>query len=115
MKKILPALLSLCILYACKKDATTTPASSQEAKKLVKFSVSDFIIQQENLRVGNGRIAADSSLAKISDIYYLLYKSDSTKLNYIHQDTTVNKTNFGTISDSLAPGNYFVAMIATTR
>jgi hypothetical protein len=115
MKRLLPALLSLCFFYACKKDATTTPTSSQDAKKLVNFSVADFIIQQENLRVGNGRVAADSSLAKISDIYYLLYKSDSTKLKFIHQDSATNKSNFGTISDSLAPGNYFVAMIASTR
>lgn len=50
----------------------------------------------------------------ISDLYYVAYNSNGTKVSYIHQDT-LNSSNFGVISDSLAAGNYTIFVIASGK
>lgn len=55
--------------------------------------------------------ARDSSLTDISDIYYYLFSQDGQVVSYKHQ--TSQESNFGTISDSIAAGTYWVTVAAS--
>jgi hypothetical protein len=110
MKRIIPALLLASILFACKKDSSTDDSSLATAPRFpVGFSVLDFITETQNMR-----IAADSSLTKITDVYYFAYGSDGILKSSIHQDTVNNKTDFGKINDSLPAGTYTIVINAGT-
>ncbi|WP_205513034.1 FimB/Mfa2 family fimbrial subunit [Longitalea arenae] len=119
MKKTIPALLLACVLFACKKEKnaeSNEPAS--DTKVPVKFSVQNLLLSQEDMSE-NGRVQTDTSLKRFSNIYYMAYKVNSnyenTNVSYISQDTVNNKSNFGVISDSLAPGTYTISLAATTE
>lgn len=109
MKKIMPALLLATVLFACKKNTSSDEGqSSDEPKYPVSFSISDFIVTTQNMRV-----ATDPSLTKITNIYYYSFGSDNLRRSYITQDTTT-KTGFGIIKDTLPAGTYTIVICATT-
>jgi hypothetical protein len=108
MKKIMPALLLATVLFACKKNTSSDEGqSSDEPKYPVSFSISDFIVTTQNMRV-----AADPSLTKITNIYYYSFGSDNLRRTYITQDST--KTGFGIIKDTLPAGTYTIVICAST-
>ena len=115
MKKIIPALLLACVLFACKKDTNSSesPESpSSQSKVPVKFNLESFMVSQQDMSE-NGRVETDPSLSKFYKVFYMAFKSDGTPVSYIEQDST--NTNFGIISDSLLPGTYTVAIGAHNR
>lgn len=107
MKTIIPALLLASALFACKKKSSTGDAPAiTEPKYPVRFSVSSFLKQAQNLRV------TTDSLTKITDIYYFAYGSDGLLKSSIHQDAT--KPGFGLINDSLPANSYNFVVYAAT-
>lgn len=125
MKKTIPTLLLACVLFACKKEknADSIESPSSDAKVPVKFSVQNFQLSQEDMSV-NGRVQTDTSFKRFSNVYYMAYKwmvnpvnnqYENVNVSYIFQDTVNNKSNFGVISDSLAPGTYTISLAATTE
>lgn len=124
MKRVLFIPLLASLLFACKKDAVNTDPTGNvtpdQTKRAVRFSVADFIKQEENMRSAakkapGSSLTAREDSARLSDIYYIAYTSSGTKVHFFHQDTTTNPGNFGTISDSLAPGSYTIVLIASEK
>lgn len=125
MKRVLFIPLLASLLFACSKETVnnTTPTGHEptnQAKKPFRVSVADFIKQEEDMRSARKKDASSSLTARedssrISDIYYIAYNSSGTRVNFIHQDTTTAPGNFGTISDSLAPGSYTIVLIASEK
>lgn len=111
MKKTLLILSLPLLLFSCsKKSLVDAPAPQAEiAKQPLSFNITDFILSHEYLS------AREEYPAKLSDLYYVVYSSDGTKLNYVHQDTINQQATFGTIKDSLAPGVYTVALFASEQ
>jgi len=113
------------MLFACKKEtANNTDFVNNkppiEVKKSIRISIGDFIQNQENLKAvkrkkTNPQTNRNAEYAALSDVYYVAYTSDGTRINFIHQDTINNSNNFGTISDSLAPGSYTIVLIASEK
>jgi hypothetical protein len=106
MKKLIVALVLTGMLFSCKKE--NTPLEDQQVKRPVTIRIPDFTTSRENFRVN-----ADSSLAGITDLYYFSYTNNGVLVHEMHQDST--DPNFGTFTDSLVPGNYWVAVIASQQ
>jgi hypothetical protein len=98
------------MLFSCKKE--NVPADEQ-VKRPVTIRVSDFVTRHENLRSANGRANADSSLADITDLYYICYTYAGYKVHEMHQDSS--DANFGTFTDSLIPGDYGIILVASQK
>lgn len=109
MKKTLLVLSFSFLLFSCSKNSSVSEPTPQAGtvKQPLSLSITDFIQHHENLR--------DENPVNLSDVYYVVYSSGGTKLNYIHQDTVNQKATFGTIQDSLAPGVYTVALFASEK
>jgi hypothetical protein len=105
MKKLSLALMLTGMLFSCKKE--NAPAGEQ-VKKPVTIRIPDFTTSHENIRVN-----ADSSLAGITDLYYLSYTITGVKVHEVHQDST--DPNFGTFVDTLVPGHYRIVVIASQK
>jgi hypothetical protein len=117
MKKKLLVGLLLCLVFACTKENDSAQPVKSEKKSMLKISVSDFIKKTQPIPGASGRLASkasasrDSSLTGISDIYYCMFAEDGSVVSYIHQ--TSLETNFGTISDSIKPGTYWLTVAAS--
>lgn len=110
MKKAFLILSLPLLLFSCSKNSVDKPAEQAEAaRKPLTLNIKDLIQSHEDLP------ARDDNQVTLSDVYYIVYSSNGTKLNYIHQDTVNNKATFGTIQDSLAPGVYTVALLASEK
>ena len=116
MKKKLLVGLLLCAVFACTKQNDADQPVKNQKKSALTISVADFIKKTKPLSATSGRqssssTARDSSLTGITDIYYFVFTGTHTIVSYKHQ--TSLESNFGTISDSLLPGNYWVTVTAT--
>ncbi|HZX58676.1 MAG TPA: hypothetical protein VFE54_08120 [Mucilaginibacter sp.] len=115
MKKIsLIIFLVPFILVSCKKEHGLS-LKTQAKKHAVTFNVSNF--KQNHgafaLRTKGGHLASDTlaNLAGYIDVlYYVVQDSNNTVIKTIVQDSTM--ANLGVITDSLAAGNYSIAMVA---
>ncbi|HEY8895391.1 MAG TPA: hypothetical protein VIM79_11275 [Niastella sp.] len=112
MKKIIPALLLASVLFACKKDTNSDETPSAVSKVPVTFNIENFQVSQQDMSE-NGRVETDPTLAKFYKVFYMAFASDGKTASYIEQDST--NSRFGTISDSLLPGTYTVAVGAHNR
>lgn len=116
MKRKLLAGLLLCLAFACTKQNEPDEPVKNQKKSVLKINVDDFIKKTKPFPAVSGRAssastARDSSLAGISDIYYCLYANSYTVVSYRHQ--TSLDSDFGTISDSILPGTYTIALAAS--
>jgi hypothetical protein len=118
MKRKLLSALCLCVtLFACTKENDAPKPADTEKKSVLKISVTDFIKTVQALPSPFARQASaastlrDSSLVNISDIYYFIFDDNANVISYKHQSSL--ESNFGTISDSLRPGTYRMAISAT--
>lgn len=112
MKKTIPALLLACVLFACKKDTNSDETPSSVSKVPVTFNIENFQVSQQDMSE-NGRVETDPTLSSFYKIFYMAFANDGTTASYIEQDSTNSK--FGTISDSLLPGTYTIAVGAHNR
>ena len=108
MKKVFLILSLPFLLFSCSKNSSVDkPAPQAEAaRKPITLNITGLRQSHEDFP------AREDNAVKLSDVYYVIYSGNGTKLNYIHQDTVNNKETFGTIQDSLAPGVYTVALFA---
>lgn len=111
MKKVITALLLACVLFACKKETNSdsNESPSSDAKVPVKFSIQNFMVLQQDMSA-NGRV---QGTPPIHQIYYYAYKNDGSLASSLNQASGV--TNFGVISDSLAPGTYTIVVAASEK
>jgi len=110
MKKVFLILSLPLLLFSCSKNSVDKPTEQAEAvRKPLTLNIKDLIQSHEDFP------AREDDQVTLSDVYYIVYSSNGTKLNYIHQDTVNNKATFGTIQDSLAPGVYTVALLASEK
>ncbi|SFO53276.1 Fimbrillin-A associated anchor protein Mfa1 and Mfa2 [Chitinophaga sp. YR627] len=114
MKKFSFAPLLALVLLSCSKDALVKENTtlSQEKKQSVQLNLTGFIQEHSNMRVAGNAAGRAADLVKISDIYYAVYDNSGNKVHDLHQDTINQQGNFGTISDSLAPGHYTIVLLA---
>lgn len=120
MKKLYVALTAISMLFmlSCSKSDRKEVSPEQHPKVAVRFNVADFIQKVNELPSPMGRSTAgsmnrDSSLNKISHIYYLVSEHYHYTTKTIHQEKNVD-ANFGTISDSLISGDNFIMIVATS-
>lgn len=111
MKKAVLLLSLSFVLFSCSKNSKVDLAAPQdgEAKQAVTLSIVDFIQSHENID------AREDSPVRLSKIYYAVYDSVGTFINFQQQDSLTNQGTFGTINDTLRPGKYTVAMFASEK
>ncbi|KAA2238875.1 FimB/Mfa2 family fimbrial subunit [Chitinophaga agrisoli] len=124
MRKLSLAVCALSVsLFACKKDvAPGTPAAPGDDKKVaLTIRTNDFLQQVEaipganNKTAGTAGTAGDTALAtKVSFINYLLFDGAGNLLHMRSQQADWDQ-DFGTITDSAAPGNYTIVMTASQK
>ncbi|WP_143013881.1 hypothetical protein [Mucilaginibacter sp. OK268] len=112
MKKISTCLflLSMC-LVACKKDKSPDKGGDSGVLHQISFNVSGFT--QTSGPVTNGvtvnstkAVAAAPITSLITQIRYLVYKSDGTLLHQVTQKS--NDPSFGVLGDKLGDGTYTI-------
>lgn len=101
-----------CVLFACKKDTNSEETPAAVSKVPVTFNIENFQVSQQDMSE-NGRVETDPTLSNFGKVFYMAFASDGSKASYIEQDSTNSK--FGTISDSLLPGTYTIAVGAHNR
>ncbi|HZX58675.1 MAG TPA: FimB/Mfa2 family fimbrial subunit [Mucilaginibacter sp.] len=118
-KALLLSVVAAMLLFACRKEHT---ASINPALKKYKIAINvsnfsqfraNFALRQHAFAV-KPRHLADSivSVGSYLDVlYYLVFDGNGNYLKTISQDSTMCD-QFGLITDSLASGNYFIAMAA---
>ncbi|KAA2242669.1 FimB/Mfa2 family fimbrial subunit [Chitinophaga agrisoli] len=121
MRKLFLAVCALSLsLFACKKDtAPVNPETPGTGKKVaLHIRAKDFLQQVEPIPASNNRTAGatgalrDSVLtSKVSFLSYLLY--DASNHVYSMKFQQADDENFGTITDSAAPGNYTMVILAS--
>jgi hypothetical protein len=118
MKKTLLLLaIAATIFSSCKKEHGLTTKVSSAKKYAVHIQVANFTVSHANfaLRTKGSHLASSSdtltNLASYVDrLYYVVVDSNFKWVKTIAQDSTM--ANMGTITDSLAPGNYNIGIIA---
>jgi len=118
MKKTLFLLTIAAIIFSsCKKEHGLTTKASSAKKYAVNIRVANFTVSHGNfaLRTKASQLASSSdtltNLASYVDrLYYVVVDSNFKWVKTIAQDSTM--ANMGTITDSLAPGNYNIGIVA---
>jgi len=121
-KNALSLLVAGMCLFACTKDSNTEDTAPEVKKKYpISVDLTEFIQKTESLddpgarKTGNGKTGRDSSLRKITDIYYLLlYPPSNYLLTYRHQNIDTDSAHFGEIRDTLYSNeNYIIYLLAS--
>lgn len=108
------------LFFACKKDSNSSITESKQEKKVaVKFNLSDFsqeVTEQSKTGRKTTNFLRDSVLEKqINHLYYLAYSENLgySQVSFKYQDATVNNYDFGSITDSLVPGQYTIIIVGS--
>ncbi|SHN23934.1 hypothetical protein [Chitinophaga sp. CF418] len=123
MKRVLFLPLLVITLFACRQSEVKDVVPSDEqpstvAKKPITISIADFLQHEEDLRTGRKTeidkgAGARGDSAKICYLKYFAYDTTGGHLySSESRDTMRYHDNWGTISDSLAPGKYTIILAA---
>jgi hypothetical protein len=113
MKKLIPVLSLVLILFACRKTEQTGQTESGAAKHDVKFIVSDFNVGKETLSASGTKatMAAGDVLSDYADyLHCSIYNEEGFLVWYVNQKR--DDKDFGTIASRLGNGNYSVVIAA---
>ncbi|SHM17693.1 hypothetical protein [Mucilaginibacter sp. OK098] len=116
MKKFLFGLILVCImLVSCKKDHSKDHGTSTTTHKVafnVGFSKSTGAFETSNLKTnGLKENAADTALTNHADVlYFAVYDSNGGNITTVKQLST--DPGFGSYTDNLASGTYFLVVAA---
>ena len=119
MKRILLILAAIVLfLSSCKKEHSATSIPSGKKYK-VAFNVSNFSAYRANFELGRHslalrqhNLATPVSVESYLDVlYYLVFDGNGNYIKSISQDSTMCD-QFGIVNDSLAAGNYYIAIAA---
>lgn len=116
MKKLIPVLSLMLVLFACRKAEQTGQTESGAAKHDVKFTVADFNIGKETLSAPGGKatMAVGDTLSNYADyLHCSIYNEAGFMVWYVNQTKT--DKDFGSISTRLSNGNYSVVIAAATN
>lgn len=114
MKKLIPALSLMLILFACRKAEQTGQTEYDTTLHDVKFTVADFNVFEETMSASGRKttMAVGDTLSNYADyLHYSVYNEAGFMVRYINQ-TKADK-DFGTIKGRLANGNYSVVIAAS--
>ena len=123
-KNLFYFLIVSAFLLSCKKEhaSQSTPVKISGKKYKVVFNVSNFYVQKGGSSFLRSRSAGPVSLAAadsvinvsgyLDNLYLFAYDNlnGNDLISKVAQDSTMN--NFGTITDSLAAGQYIIAIAA---
>jgi hypothetical protein len=114
---LLTTLAVVCFFCSCSKEDTPatpgkTPEKTATQKHAVEFRLPGFTTNVGEFRkTGTSSAQRDSLLeTQIDEVYYFAYDSAGNEVNNIRQMR--GELGFGTIKDSLAPGNYTIVLMA---
>jgi len=114
MKRLIPVLSLVLILFACRKAEQTGTAKPDITLHDVKFTVADFNVVEETMSASGGKatMTVGDTLSNYADyLHYSVYNEAGFMVRYINQ-TKADK-NFGIIKGRLANGNYSVVIAAS--
>lgn len=114
---LLTTLAAVCFFCSCSKEDTPatpekTPEKTATQKHAVEFRLPGFTTEVGSFRkAGQAGAQRDSLLeTQIDQLYYFAYDSAGNEVSAITQGAGL--LEFGTIKDSLAPGNYTIVLMA---
>jgi len=116
MKKVLPVLSLILLLFAaCKKsdNSEAEPKEEDKPKYDVSFTVADFAQTVGTLSTGNSKATTavgDTLKNYVNYLYYRIYNSAGVLVNSVDQEGSLS--TFGTITDKLPSGAYNVLFTA---
>jgi len=116
MKKVLPVLSLILLLFAaCKKsdNSEAEPKEEEKPKYDVSFTVADFAQTVGTLSTGNSKATTavgDTLKNYVNLLYYRIYNSAGVLVNSAEQEGALS--TFGTVTDKLPSGIYNVFFAA---
>jgi len=113
MKRLIPVLSLVLILFACRKAEQTGHTKPEAAQYDVKFTVADFNVSKETMSASGTKatMAAGDVLSDYADyLHCSIYNEEGFLVWYVNQKK--EDKDFGTIASRLGNGNYSVVIAA---
>ncbi|MGV3508948.1 MAG: FimB/Mfa2 family fimbrial subunit [Sphingobacteriaceae bacterium] len=112
MKKLLFILTCTLFLFSCKKTENSPP---EEVLTPVFFSVANFSQKTGEISKSNSSISEQGDTLRnyVKHFYYRVYNAEGKLIKVKNQ--TSSQTTFGTVSDTLSPGDYTFVFAASVK